>query len=1033
MPRCACLLTSAALALGLLATAIPAAAQPAFLVKDLNSTASDPSAGPAFFATLPGLTLFSSYNGATGYELWASDGTDAGTRQVKDICPGICWSYPQELTAVGSTLYFAAHDGAGDAGLWKSDGTEAGTLLVDYTPPGLPGSGPSNLVSFGGTLYFTATDGSGLYGLWRSDGTAAGTTQVRPGLSPSQPQVLAVLGDTLFFQNYDFVHGDELWKTDGTAAGTGLVQDINPGSAGSLPPTVGSPGATATVFAGKLYFAAADGAHGTELWVSDGTGAGTHLVQDIEPGAAGSSPTGIVAANGALYFAATDAGGTELWVSDGTGAGTHRVKDIRSGVASSSPSQLTAAAGLLFFLADDGTHGTELWASDGTEGGTHLVKDIAPGFASGLDDYRYGSFVPTALGGALVFYANDGVHGAEPWTSDGTDAGTVLLADLYPGGAGSGTGSLDVPPILSGRLIFGALTATGSAIFATDGTPAGTARVRQMDVQASAFQVSIYGRLSGSHPLADLSGTLLFPARTGTADTSLARSDGTADGTALVVPSSGPVPEGPQQLTAAGGTMLFTAFDPVHGLQLWGSDGTPDGTRLVKDFTPGVLGDDPVFFDASFLALGGKVFFYTYPRFSSFPQSLAVSDGTPEGTVPLTPSSVFLDQRSRPVAVGGRVYFGARGTSNELWQSDGTPAGTVPVFEGAIGDLPPLELTAVGRLVFFVDYVHRRLWVSDGTQAGTHQASGSAILADPPFSPELDGTRFAGAGGRLFFLADDGIHGEELWVSDGTDAGTAMVKDILPGAAPSGVRWLTAVGQRVFFVAEDGVHGRELWISDGTSAGTHLVADVFPGRGSSVPMELAAIDGKLLFTATDGVHGREPWVSDGTAAGTAMIQDIAPGALSSSPLSFTVSGQNVYFAANDNSTGFELWALPRAALSPALDFFTVTPCRLFDTRQGAVLVSGQAQRFAVAGSCGIPETARAVAANVTVVARAHGGHVTAYPAFATVPTSTLNFGPFQTRANNAVIPLTEGSVETVSVLTGGGGADLILDVFGYFE
>src|SRR5439155_1018665 len=155
---------------------------------------------------------------------WRSDGTDAGTFIPKDIyIPSE--GFPKYLTAIGTTLFFECNYDQ----VWKSDGTAAGTVLVKD----LGGTGPSGsatqLTTEGGTLYFS---------------------------------------------------GFELWKTDGTASGTVMVKDINPGAGSSFDPSYGAP----AVMNGVLYFAADDGAHGRELWKSDGTAAGTVMVYDYGSG-----------------------------------------------------------------------------------------------------------------------------------------------------------------------------------------------------------------------------------------------------------------------------------------------------------------------------------------------------------------------------------------------------------------------------------------------------------------------------------------------------------------------------------------------------------------------------------------------------------------------------------------------------------------------------------------------------------------------------------------------------------------------------
>ncbi|QLQ10216.1 MAG: hypothetical protein HZY75_07250 [Nocardioidaceae bacterium] len=121
-----------------------------------------------------------------------------------------------------------------------------------------------------------------------------------------------------------------------------------------------------------------------------------------------------------------------------------------------------------------------------------------------------------------------------------------------------------------------------------------------------------------------------------------------------------------------------------------------------------------------------------------------------------------------------------------------------------------------------------------------------------------------------------------MWTSDGTAEGTLMVKDIYPDSLEwprdEPPKYLAAMGDRLFFAADDGVHGHELWTSDGTAEGTVMVKDIHPdGSDSSSPKGLTAVGNRLFFTADDGVHGDELWVSDGTEQGTAMVKDIRPG------------------------------------------------------------------------------------------------------------------------------------------------------------
>ena len=139
-----------------------------------------------------------------------------------------------------------------------------------------------------------------------------------------------------------------------------LVKDINPGPATSNPSYL-------TNVNGILFFAADSPSTGKELWKSNGTAAGTVLVKDINPGAAGSSnPMFFVNVNGTLFFSAFEpTDGESLWKSNGTAAGTVLVKEINPSGAGSYPFHLTNVSGTLFFDADDGTHGSNWGAAMG--------------------------------------------------------------------------------------------------------------------------------------------------------------------------------------------------------------------------------------------------------------------------------------------------------------------------------------------------------------------------------------------------------------------------------------------------------------------------------------------------------------------------------------------------------------------------------------------------------------------------------------------------------------------------------------------
>jgi ELWxxDGT repeat protein len=398
--------------------------------------------------------------------------------------------------------------------------------------------------------------------------------------APVQPPSIAqsafidVNGVALFFAD-DGIHGTDLWKSNGTSAGTVLVKDINQGSGSSR---AANEFYDAVNVGGTLFFTANNGVSGPELWRSNGTNAGTVLIKDINPGPTGSMPEDLLNVNGTLFFRANNgASGTELWRSNGTAAGTRMIKDINAGSNGSDSSFITNVLinvnGTVFFRASNGTSGQELWRSDGTAAGTVLVKDMRPG-SQGSYPFDF-----VNANGTLFFDADGAVGGAELWRSDGTAAGTVLVKDINPTGASQ-------PMLLTnvnGTVFFEANDGVhGWELWKSNGSAAGTMIVEDIN--------------PGSNPssptdLVNFNGTLFFQANNGVHGAELWRSDGTAAGTRMVKDiNPGSKNSIPGYLTNVNGVLFFNAANAVVGPELWRSNGTAAGTALVSDIWPGVTG-----------------------------------------------------------------------------------------------------------------------------------------------------------------------------------------------------------------------------------------------------------------------------------------------------------------------------------------------------------------------------------------------------------------------------------------------------------
>lgn len=725
-----------------------------------------------------------------------------------------------------------------------------------------------------------------------------------------------------------------------------LVADLNTtGSGDSNPVNFG-------VVGSKVYFRATNGVLGNELWVTDGTLAGTTMVKDINV-ADSSNPYAFLDLDGTVALFAADDGenGMELWRTDGTENGTYMLVDINEGGGHSSPNNfLKASASVIYFTANHDDYGIELWKTDGTDEGTVLVADLEPGAGSSSP----GNLRLVGTSPGIVFTATTTAHGLDLWKSDGTTAGTSCF-DINPGAA---TGVASHFVNFNGYVYFNGIENhagrnIGAELYRTNGT---TAELVQ-DIRV--------GTSSGSPGYFAVAGTTLFMyARTNSTTSYELYKIGTTGTVSLVKdinPASGQTGE-PVGLTAISSTkIIFRAIDATTGREPWVSDGTEAGTFRLADINPGST-DSGMPTTAS-IVVNGKAYFYAT---SDGETELYETDGTVEGTVKrdVNPGA----QSSGPVgltAFGTKLIFSGY-TNGEGREPRIVSGGTLSMLRDLNSQTSSLpgsfaQLGTGNTLIFAAQdpTYGRELWKTDGTLAGTVLLKDINTTAQGVSSNPV--SLVAVGPNHVFFRADDGINGLELWRTDGTTAGTVLVTDIFPGIDPSTPNIITALNSttilfsamdsvsngvelwsatttsspaspavlvkniqtvantssspqsfvlmsgKLYFQASDTTFGRELFVSDGTTVGTTLVKDIrSDGHATPASLTLVGTD-KLFFSATETATGSELYVTDGTSAGTVRLTDIAAGMLNASPSGFRALGNNLIFSAYTPSTGRELY------------------------------------------------------------------------------------------------------------------------------
>lgn len=348
----------------------------------------------------------------------------------------------------------------------------------------------------------------------------------------------------------------------------------------------------------------------------------------------------------------------------------------------------------------------------------------------------------------------------------------------------------------------------------------------------------------------------------------------------------------PSLLTKLGDEVIFAATQNDSGEELWKSDGTEEGTVLVKDIRPGINSSAI----SHLTAVGDWVYFVAS---SGIPDpQIWKTNGTAEGTFRITDDYYGIDNLFE---MDNNLYFTAFFSGTPLFcKIEAASDNIVILMEGqAVG------FEVLGKIALFKawgDGKGGELWKTDGTAAGT-----KLVKDINPQGNSSNPFELTSMNDLVFFRANDGQHGDELWKTDGTEEGTVLVKDIKEGAGSSGLSTLTVAEDKLFFVADNGADGRELWTSDGTETGTHMIRDLAVGSASSVIDEIANNNGVILFTLNKGLLNAELWRSDGTGDGTTMVRSFTT--THQPPFIRLLSEINgvLYFDANEGDGLSELW------------------------------------------------------------------------------------------------------------------------------
>ncbi|HIP28354.1 MAG TPA: hypothetical protein EYG82_04185 [Sulfurovum sp.] len=793
------------------------------IIKDINDELVISSVAGYKIVEMNGILYFTAPHEAYGRELWRSDGTKEGTYVVLDIRKGDLDSYPRGLMVLNNKLFFVAHDGTKNK-LYKSDGTKDGTVVISDSFEEVYMSPYMKQTKINGTnrLYFIGLDSEKGYVLCKTDGTSESTVIVKDlyegieGAYRDMSYFTYLNGKMLFTALNTERTKKVLWTTDGTSGGTYVL--------------LAQQKRSSIIVGNTLYFNSSDG-----IWKTDATTSGTRLVHEYTHGS--NNYMQFIDFNDSVYFFAKDTRESEyvLWKTDATGNSTIKVFEEES--YNYATMKLALDDAFYFTTRGEDLGNLELKKSDGTSRGTQVIKTLTKGQSFGnfkfvlgniffdikennqhalwtLDSSGNALMLKDKIDIALRFITNiDGkfyfLAGHQLWKTDGTVEGTVLVKGITSGTKSSSPTS--IVKMNEGYYFVAKDSLHGQEIWKSDGTEAGTVMVK--DITQGKENSPIYG-------LYTIENTLYFHLIV-SENFELWKSDGSESGT-LKVKDLGPSRFLSTGKTNVNGTLLFQGEDDEHGRELWVSDGTEEGTKLLIDIESG------------------------------------------------SQSSTIVQFHN----IEGTAYFRVVDSNNDSswWKSDATEDGTKKMLnfpsKGIINNLTEINGTIFFSLEKMGDQNTTELWKID-----TNDTEAVMLKSHIKVHNNLGAESFINANGMLYYVPLIGKYrgadeGTELWKSDGTVEGTKLVSDI---GGYTRISDMVYFKKKVYMSFNSKHVGNELWVSDGTREGTKLFKDFKQGKESSFPKIRGVLNGNLVFEATDDT-GRKLWKTDGTVEGIELVK-----------------------------------------------------------------------------------------------------------------------------------------------------------------